>query len=338
MSSSEGPPFVVWREYQGRVEGIRDYFGHHVTYMGRRFGNRLLRPAEYASKVPPTLRVLRRAAADTAWLQLPPTPLLYTALRTARSRGIALVADCHNSILWRPWANSPRLVSLLNERVAVVLVHNDGVRKQLLATGVDGGHTLVLEDRPSLPRDGVAVRPDGRQRPRVVVPASYDFDEPIAALLGAAARLPHVDVHITGDPRRARGVHDLRPVPNNVTLTGWLSADDYEDLVATADIVLGLTTHEDIQLSGASEAVGHGRAMVLSSTDTLRRLFPRGAVYVDPDGASIAAGLEQALADRDRLEEEVARLREERDARWCTQAEQVLEVLERRRRELTDSR
>ena len=106
-------------------------------------------------------------------------------------------------------------------------------------------------------------------------------------------------------------------------LSGWLEAPEYQRLLRDVDLLVGLTTEEHVQLSGANEAVGNGCPMVLSDTRTLRELFPRGTVHVPNTRTGLADGLRRALEDIERLRVEVAELRVERLARWTAQAEDV---------------
>ena len=106
-----------------------------------------------------------------------------------------------------------------------------------------------------------------------------------------------------------------------------VEATRYKSFVREADVVLGLTLVEGIQLSVANEGVGYGKALVLSDTELLRTLFPKGAVYVKPDPHDIAKGIRTALARRHELELQADELRAERVERWTQQAAHVEERL-----------
>jgi glycosyltransferase involved in cell wall biosynthesis len=155
------------------------------------------------------------------------------------------------------------------------------------------------------------------------VPCSFARDEPIEQLLEAARRTPGVRYVVTGNPKRAHR-ELVAHAPANVEFPGFISKRDFDTLLRSCDLLIGLTTLEGVQLSAANEGVAAGKPMVLSHTATLRSLFAGASVFVDPlDAASIADGVEDALGRRAHLEAGMRALRLKRDERWLEQAREV---------------
>ena len=128
----------------------------------------------------------------------------------------------------------------------------------------------------------------------VVVVSSFDVDEPVAAILEAAARVPDVPFFITGDssglePRLAASR------PPNVTFTGFLDEKAYGRLVSGASVVLDLTSEDHTMLRGAYEAVYQGVPVIVSDWPILREAFPFGASHVDNTAEAIAAAVPAAV-------------------------------------------
>ena len=321
---------VVWKAYGGRPDALRVL---HVEprYLGWNPASQLLRPAEYAAKGAQTLTLLQRERPDEVWLQIPPSVKVYAAdWYKRRNPGAQVVADCHNITLERPWIGFPGFQRALRQVFDVVLVHNEVVLQRALQLGFPAEKTVVLETRPALgvlPEQPPA--PPTHPRPWVLLPSSFAADEPLEAIWQTARMLPDVTLVLTGDPKRAGARLQSGAVPANVTFTGFVDSPTYKMSLHTADAVMGLTTKPDVQLSVANEAVGFGKAMIISDTPVLRQLFPRGAVYVEPEPGSMSAGIRAALADRERLEQESRTLKGERVARWTAQAEEVLQRLGR---------
>jgi hypothetical protein len=128
------------------------------------------------------------------------------------------------------------------------------------------------------------------------VVCSFNYDEPVAAILAAARLTPDVRFFITGNPRHLTGTLAAQ-LPPNVTLTGFLSTPAYGGLLAGADVVLTLTTRDHTMLRGAYEAIYQGTPVIVSDWPVLVEAFELGAIHVDntpadccrvPDG-SIAA-------------------------------------------------
>jgi glycosyltransferase involved in cell wall biosynthesis len=178
--------------------------------------------------------------------------------------------------------------------------------------------TMVIPDPlPDLvaPASRAPSGADADPRPLVVAVCGWGLDEPIEALVGSATDRPWQLV-LTGRVRR-----ELSPPPN-VTLAGFLDDAAYVELLARADAVVVLTERDDTLLSGAWEAIALERPLVLSGTTALRTTFGDGIVYVDPNPASIAGGIDAVLADPG-AGASVARLR----ARFARENDEALAAL-----------
>jgi hypothetical protein len=147
----------------------------------------------------------------------------------------------------------------------------------------------------------------------IAVPCSFNSDEPVAIVFEAAARLPRVHFHLTGDPRR------LPPAlaaskPDNVTLTGYLALTEYTGLLRAADAILALTTQNQTFQTGGAEAVWLGRPLIMSDWPELRHLFDKGTVFVTHDAESLAAAVLAVEANGPALAREMGALKGEFDA------------------------
>lgn len=339
MDSTETPQrkelFIVWRSWQGRVASMAPYFGFEAVFIDAWPASRWLRPLTYVVSGFRMLRTLLARRPEVVWIQLPPTVLLYVAFlyRAAFAPGTVIVADCHNSTMRQRWRSLPLVPHLLRHS-DIMLVHNWWVRQQAEALGFASERLHVLETRPAL-MDPATTASYPRDDPRypspfVLVPCWFAPDEPIAQIFEAARRLPAVTFVVTGPPARAAGVHDLTDVPPNVVITGFLPRAEYEAALRDCTAVLVLTLWEGVQLSGANEAVGAGKALVTSGTEVMRDLFHSGAVYVDAASArDITRGCAEALERRSELEADIHRLRAERHQRWNGQAVEVKTHLDR---------
>jgi hypothetical protein len=213
----------------------------------------------------------------------------------------------------------------------IVLVHNDVVKKRAVSLNVNERRLMRLETRPAeLDCDTLKgiTDPPPYQSPWILFPCSFDRDEPVAEVLSAAKRMPSVTIVVSGDSARASGIHDLNDPPSNVRLIGFVSREEYDKLLCMADVVMGLTIRDDIQLSVANEAVGAGKPMVISDTKLLRSMFYKGAIYTDPgDPAAIADCCKNALKKKSELTRDVNTLRSERLVRWAGQADAIYQRL-----------
>lgn len=300
-------------------------FGYKTIYLGNRFRRRAFRPLDYLWKVLWSLWILSRKRRGVVWIQLPPTPLLYVAYFCSLvHRRMVFVMDCHNAMLRSPWLGWPGVIWCLNHVRGVVIVHNERVRAKALSRGINASRILVLHDLPpstSATNDAASPEMTGGSRFDVVFPASFARDEPIDLVFHVARRLSHLRFAITGDYTRCPK-ELLRRVPENVCLTGWMQIEEYHQLLRSSRIILGLTSHDDVQLSAATEALGFTKPAVVSDTPTLRLLFPE-AVHVEHTVESLASGIAWAVQHEESLKQRMERALSQRQSEWRTQANRL---------------
>ena len=327
MVNKEKNIFIVWRNFQARVNSMKEEFNYEDIYFDKSYSNKKLRPLEYLIKSVKTLTYLMKKRPDIIWLQLPPTPLLYVAYFYKKIKpNVKVFSDCHNAMLRSPWINTPFARKLLNDISTYIIVHNDSVYEQAIESGLKKEKCIVLEDKSAeFSRENILLsnRFIKNNKPSVVFPASFNKDEPINELLKAANILSDVNFIITGNTQRAKGNHDLSIASNNVQFTGWISKDEYDSLIAYSDVILGLTLFEGIQLSVANEAVGFEKAMVLSDTQILKNLFYKGAIYTKSNKDSLVNSIQKAINNKQNLEIETKSLKIERLEKWLSQADSL---------------
>jgi glycosyltransferase involved in cell wall biosynthesis len=155
--------------------------------------------------------------------------------------------------------------------------------------------------------------------PDVAVVATFWPDEPIAAIMEAAAALPDVRFAISGPVARFRETGAA--VPSNVRLTGFLPDPAYWSLLAQAAVILDLTLKSDCLVCGAYEGLALAKPLVLSDNPASRELFGPAAVLTGSSPEAIASALRKALAEREQLAANARALRETFRTRWSAQAD-----------------
>src|SRR5262249_34445048 len=145
--------------------------------------------------------------------------------------------------------------------------------------------------------------------------ATFTRDEPIEVFLQAAARLPDVAFHVTGNYRRA-DARVMAMKPDNVTFTGFLPDPAYVGLLLQSDAVISLTTLDHTMQRAAYEAVYLGRPVVTSNFDLLRRHFCKGTVHVDNTVDDLVRGLQRMRSNSAQYRTEILELRRERLEDW----------------------
>lgn len=165
-----------------------------------------------------------------------------------------------------------------------------------------GGEPAILQDKlPALYPSTPAKPPDFmrcEQKYSVMCVTSYGDDEPIEELVNAIASLPDVTAYMTGNYGGTRWGRMKAALENDgVVLTGFVSEQDYVDLMASVDAVVVLTIRDDILTCGAYEAVSLRKPLVLSDTEILRSYFGNQPAYAKPNADDIANAIRRVLAE-----------------------------------------
>lgn len=298
------PLHIAWTTFQRRQVSMAQAAGFECVFLPIQAKGKLSKAFGYLRGLVKTVVVLKRQRPPVVWVQLPQVPALWAALlyRALFCPAAKIVADCHNAQLRAPWSRFPLALWSLR-RADVILVHNEAMFERARVIGWPMSKVHVLEDVPPVLSDvrpiGLATSQIEAPKPWVVFPGSFAADEPIAEVMEAARLAPDLTFIITGRPdRAARNGHDISQLPSNMRLPGFLSIEVFDDLLREADVVLGLTREEGIQLSVCNEALGFRRPLVTSDTAILRELFSAAAVMVlTSDPRSIADGCREAIAD-----------------------------------------
>jgi glycosyltransferase involved in cell wall biosynthesis len=267
-----------------------------------------------------TMTILARGRHRTVFVQVPSIVLGVLAVIFSRVFGYKLVIDAHNAVIEgaeraaQPIRFFYRLVIRKADRV---IVTNAALAERLRRLG---GEPAILPDPVPVFRSGAAVESDAS---RVVVISTWAQDEPLGEILAAAKLLPEpLSLTITG---RARGpfAHEARQLPN-VHLSGFVSDEEYLQLLSTARVVIDLTTREDCLVCGAYEALALGRPLIVSDSRALRELLRGGAAFCVNEAAAIAAAIQNVSQNEEQWAARCASRRESYIREWRETANHLL--------------
>lgn len=322
--------FITWVKFQRRVVTISETFPvkPYWIYLDWEARGRVFKALSYLVKTALTLRVLIRVRPEFVMVQLPPAPALYATSIYCGLTRTPLVADCHNSAITEHWRRWPLTRLLLSK--AITLVHNDTVAAAarsafqlepiVLRTGImtrfKGSDSCDIIDRLNLSA--------GKY---VVLPWSLHVDEPIDEALEAIRMVPDVTFVLTGAGTKLGS----KPLPENLTLSGYLEEAEFNCLFASAAAALVLTTREDTQLSGMAEALALSVPAVISDNPTTRLLYREAPIYVENSPAAIAHGIRVAISERALLMRNSVKVATETTVEVETQLKTLLEHIRRRR-------
>jgi glycosyltransferase involved in cell wall biosynthesis len=282
-----------------------------MVYAGG-YGSRYLTvPFKYLAQTIRTLRILFLERPVVVFVMTPPVVACLPAWIYTRLTGTSFVIDAHTGAFLDPrWKPLLFLHKWFSRAARTTIVTNEYMQKIL--EGWNASTTLV-RDVPVCFAEPAQPQLAGDCNMTLV--STFTRDEPIEMFFAAAAALPDIAFHVTGNCRRL-DPRILASKPNNVRLTGFLSDSDYVGLLLASDAVISLTTLDNTMQRGAYEAVYLERPVVTSNFDVLRRHFCKGAVHVDNSVESIVQGVRRMRHDLPRFRSEVAMLRVERLNEW----------------------
>lgn len=314
--------FIVWKEYQRRVEVMAPYLDVEDFYFHYAWEERakVFKAFSYILKTFNTLKCLFQNKPSLVLVQYPPTPPLYAVALYAWLSGAKYVSDCHMGVTNAKWVKWPLARRLLAG--GRVIVHNEHLMKQT---------EEELQVKAFVLRDGILEKKSHKTggnsllknlnlspNTYVIFPCSFAADEPIQEVIDAARLLPEIRFVLTWYVEKlAKRIRDS--LPSNITLTGFLKTDDFNCLFANAGAALVLTKYENVQLSGMQEAMAFGIPAVVTDLRTTRFLYKNFPVYVDNTVLSIMHGIKFALQHRANLEHQMDLLRMESEKEFIDQ-------------------
>jgi len=214
---------------------------------------------------------------------------------------------------WLKWRLFHWISKYTLSRADITIVTNDFLKDVVNDMGGEG---FVLQDK--LPKMPLAKPVQLEGSVNIVVISTFSDDEPIDAVFEAAEELP-ADwfVHVTGKYKGKEKFAELvKQCPANVILTGFVSENKYQSLLLSVDVVVVLTTEENLLTCGAYEAISLGKALVLSDTKALRYYFRYGVIYSQNIPDALRKNITEAVQRKEQLEADILRLKDELEVEW----------------------
>jgi glycosyltransferase involved in cell wall biosynthesis len=321
--------YISWAESCSRSDHTARELGgrSHMIYLPQ-FGSRASTILfKYIGQWFRTARVLRAERPDAVFVMTPPLVAALPAFWYAWRHGARVVLDAHTAAFLHPrWRRLQWLQTMLCRAASSTIVHGDHMAETVRGMG---GHAIVV---PAVPIVYDELEPFPKPDAfTVAVVCSFNYDEPIAAILEAARRVPDVRFFLTGNPRHL-ATELQASLPENVALTGFLSTPAYGGLLSDADVVMCLTTRDHTMLRGAYEAIYQGTPVIVSDWPVLRRAFTSGAVHVNNTAEGIAAAVRAVQGSTPAYQAGAWALRARKQERWLAAKRDIISRVARQLR------
>jgi glycosyltransferase involved in cell wall biosynthesis len=321
--SSEATAIIFWGPHSRHAVDIAEHLGGtlhlvHVNGMSwRRFS--FLAPLKYLLQTLQTWAILLRRRPAAVYVIITPTFAALAVYLYSLLTGVPFVMSVHgHSLTSRKWAWTIPLQKFLARRALKTVVNEPEYARIFSGWGA---RVVVLERCP-IRRAPVRVVAPQPGRFLVTMVSIFAVDEPVDLVVEAARQLPEVEFAILGDPQRAApGL--VEGAPANVRFPGYLSGDEYWDLLRSSNAVLTLTSEPLSLVSGGVESMALGRPTIVSRQETLVEYFTKGAVFIDHTVESVVSGVTEARAREEQLTAEIRQLADEKQRRWLKAVEDL---------------
>lgn len=232
-----------------------------------------------------------------------------------------IILDMHNGATRGSWGKLPFIWKIMNKYSDLVIVHNEDYFNEITSTGKLTTKLIeVLPDPPAEKHRSVIGLNNSdllkKGEINILIPCSYNPDEPINELIELAKMNPEFHLIMTGNKNKALKILGDTDIPKNITFSGFISADEYKYLFLHAEVIMGLTKNENIQLSVSTESLSFGKPAILSDTKTLRKLYPNGYIFTDNNPQNMKDSILNYLNEYQKLNKELSEVRQEKIKNW----------------------
>ena len=313
---------VAWAPYSRRSEmfarelGAKLYCIHYL-----RFQYPLHAPFKYLLQALRTLQVLFSERPNAIHVQTPPFLCGLVVYFYTLFTGAKFVFEYHSAAFDPPWDWARPIQRFLARRAAANIVTNQYWADMVASWG---GKPVVMYD-PYLDL------PAGK--PYTVGPGfnlavinTFAPDEPIEAVLEAAAQSPDVHFYITGNKAKKPAAF-FENTPPNVTFTGFLDpGGEYLGLLHAVDAAVVLTTRNYTLQLGGCEALSVGKPLITSDWPYLQELFSAATIFVPNTAEGIRGGVSAMQEQVSELSSQIEAFRHESRHLWNERIRQLQEM------------
>jgi glycosyltransferase involved in cell wall biosynthesis len=163
----------------------------------------------------------------------------------------------------------------------------------------------------------------------IMIPSSFGCDEPIENIFNAAKILSENNFffYITGNNNKISNIIKEN-LSSNVMFTGFLSDQDYIDLLYSVDVIMVLTTASDCMLCGCYEAIAAEKPLITSQKQSLQEYF-YDAVFIDNSTDGIVNACIETTEHIDSYREKSQKMKTSISSKWMGLLNELEERLDR---------
>lgn len=135
-----------------------------------------------------------------------------------------------------------------------------------------------------------------------------------------AELMPEAKFFITGDSREAK--KEIKNLPANVFLTGYLAQDEFLKLMWRSSVVLAFSLRPDTVLWSIREIMALGKPFVTTDGEVLKHYFNEVGLFVKSDPRELKNKIIEANAKAAEIKRKIKDFLDEDNKRWDNEIKQ----------------
>tara|TARA_X000000368_G_scaffold384316_1_gene342814 strand:+ start:4673 stop:5647 length:975 start_codon:yes stop_codon:yes gene_type:complete len=147
----------------------------------------------------------------------------------------------------------------------------------------------------------------------VVFITRFNNDEPIDEMI-LATKYFKQNFHFFFTGNHKKLINNIRM--SNVTFTGFLEDQEYNNLLKTCDVHVVLTKRDYTLLYGGRESLSLEIPLVVSDNEPCSKYFYKGSVLTNNKPKNIAKSIKDAIKSRKNLKKQLIELKKEKNIEW----------------------
>ncbi len=319
--------FIEWSKYNTRGDSISTAINATTFFIGvaNVSKNPLQSLLSYFPKAVENIRILRRENPDVVIITN--TTWVISTLNFIYSKifGIKLILDSHSCAFDHSFLKYPLFLSKFYAKHSFLsLVTNESHHVML---NKNNAESIVLNDIPFEDKLKTGEKKDLGNKFNICYVCTFAEDEPFNEVFKAGEELEDVKIFVTGNYKRV-GINPDNF--KNISLTGFISNEDYRLYLNNTDVIMTLTTRDDTMQRAGSEAISVGKPLITSNTEMLRKTFYKGSVFVGSTSEEIKKGIEQVKNNYDVLKKDMQELQKERKTKFSNKLKSIEDKLEQK--------
>lgn len=320
--------FITWTTYSPHSLLLSEAFNSKIFYVDNLINSRgllwkLLFLFDYIYKAYTTISIINKQSPNIVIMQSPPTltPIvivLYSFLKKYKT-----VIDSHNGAFEKPWDSVPFYKWILR-KADIVIVHNQQLLNKLRNN--DSYRQINFKLLNSRLSDYSDIKKE--VKPYTLIVSTFSGDEPMDILLEAIKIFnkdnPEVTKFmLTGNYNKKLELYNKYKNDSGIEFLGFVSNENYRQLVVNAEVLVSLSTRDDVQQFALMEAIGAETPFISNRNKTNEMLFGDNMILIDILPKDIAIGISNFFSKKEKYIKNVSLLKKQIKDNWTSDFKKI---------------